>query len=150
MYAIIRYMAGKALVAQQVDIDHFPENKRLYLYYRVWGLNPAESMRMIGLKYITLSSWKNDDKDFKEVEQYVEKNGHELKEKSLTAIDKVIDTGILRHALKIHFIDPVTDNKETVALMKWAVDTWFKRRGKAISGEDSYDELILKKHRRVG
>jgi len=141
---------SKALAVRDIDIDKFPENKRLYLYFRIWGLNPHECMRFIGLAPTTLPQWRQDGTEFKAVEEYVLGNGHELQGKALEAIDKVLDAGILRQALKIHLIKPKEDSKETIALMKWAVDLWFKRRGINISKEDSYDELILKKHRRVG
>jgi len=140
---------GKELANQEVNLDHLPKNKQLYLYYRIYGLNPNESMRLVGIKPSMLPQWRVHDKGFKSIEEYVLGNGQELIEKSGGVIDKVIEVGILRQALRVNELTDKILSKEDMALIKWAVDTWFKRRGKGVSSPDSYDELILKKHRKV-
>jgi len=140
---------GKELANQEVNLDHLPKNKQLYLYYRIYGLNPNESMRLVGIKPSMLPQWRVHDKGFKSIEEYVLGNGEELIEKSGGVIDKVIEVGILRQALRVNELTDKILSKEDMALIKWAVDTWFKRRGKDASSPDSYDELILKKHRKV-
>ena len=142
-------MKTKALVPiNGVDLSVLNIPKRDYICYRIYGLTAQEAIKLTGRKAYSLNDWRFDDPNFKAIESYVENNGHELYGECGAVIDGILQAGILKQAIKITDLDDKERSKEEIALIKWAIDLWFKRRG-TVKEEGSYDELVLKSHRRL-